>query len=518
MGNKLFTEDDLRRMQAKGIAPETALAQIETFKKGIPSLRLKRPCTPGDGILEIPEDQHSTLRRRFRTAAAQGRVMKFVPASGAATRMFKALHSAGSRLSAGEVLNLDDAGDQDFLAVKKFRMNIDRFAFYETLREVIKQNRLELETLLAISEIKPILDFLLTPAGLNYGQLPKGMIPFHRYPQETRTAFEEHLAEAAAYARDGQGTCRVHFTIASPLKDEILNHLEQARPRFEAEGNQLAISYSFQQSSTDTLAVNADNTPFRDHRGRLLFRPAGHGALLANLSQLQGDIVFIKNIDNVVPDRLKKETTYYKEVLGGLLITYQKRIHTYLQQLRGQLASSADTEAMLIFAREQLNIIPPDQIRQGSSRDKVTYLQRQLDRPIRVCGMVRNVGEPGGGPFWVEHADGAATPQIVEAASVDLNAADQRAHWQAATHFNPVDVVCGLRDYQQQPFELSRYTDPESGFISKKSKDGKELKALELPGLWNGSMANWITIFAEVPTITFNPVKTVFDLLRPEHQ
>jgi hypothetical protein len=518
MKENLFTEADIEQMQAKGIRPETILAQIASFKKGIPPLKLNRPCTAGDGIIVVPESQQASYRKLFQDAASQGRVMKFVPASGAATRMFKSLHAIRNRLLNGDIPQTGTANDPDLLSLQKFTDALDRFAFYGPLESKLSQNGFKLDRLLKESKILPILDYLLTPVGLNYGQLPKGMILFHRYPEGPRSAFEEHLVEAAAYARDGQGLCRIHFTITPTLEKEIKDHVDSKCPRFESAGSRMSIGYSSQQPSTDTLAVNGDNTPFRNSDGRLLFRPAGHGALLDNLNQLQGDIVFIKNIDNVVPDHLKEETICYKEVLGGLLVDYQSRIHTYLKKLQQQAVAPQETEAMLMFSQQHLNMTPPEELFQQSHAVKTQYLNEQLNRPIRVCGMVRNVGEPGGGPFWVEQPDGKLTPQIVESVSIDLTATDQQAQWQNATHFNPVDVVCGLRDFQQQPFDLGHFMDPEAGFISNKSKDGKELKALELPGLWNGSMAKWITLFVEVPLTTFNPVKTVFDLLRPEHQ
>jgi hypothetical protein len=347
--------------------------------------------------------------------------------------------------------------------------------------------------------------------------LPKALIKFHRYPDAARASLEEHLVEAAVYARGNDGEARIHFTVSPEHEELIRAHIGHVRPRYERDGTSYNISFSIQKPSTDTIAVDRDNLPFRDENGRLVFRPGGHGALLANLQETGGDVLFIKNIDNVVPDALKAETYRYKQALGGLLVDLQNSIFTYVRALQHG-RDTFDLGEIVTFTEQRLGVSIPSAIKQGSSQELRNYLLERLHRPLRVCGVVQNTGEPGGGPFWVKDTSGEMSRQIVESSQVDLMSDQQRKLWQSATHFNPVDLVCGIRDYQGQLFDLSRFVDPETGFISHKSKDGKELKALELPGLWNGAMAKWNTIFVEVPAITFNPVKTVFDLLRPEHQ
>jgi hypothetical protein len=363
-----------------------------------------------------------------------------------------------------------------------------------------------------------VLAYLLPPQGLNYANLPKGLLKFHRYADHCRTAFEEHLVEAAAYTRDANGVARLHCTITPEHYATASAYLEAVKSRYEAAGVRYEISFSTQKMSTDTIAVDLENRPLHDHQGQLVFRPAGHGALLANLADLQGDIICIKNIDNVVPDRLKDVTYTAKRLLGGSLVALQQTIFAYLQQLAGEDVEAQRLGQMFAFARQQLCIVPPADMAQRPPQEQRRFLFTQLHRPLRVCGMVKNAGEPGGGPFWVEQADGSLSLQIVESSQVDMRSAEQRAGFAAATHFNPVDLVCGVRDYRGQPFELPRFVDPTTGFISQKSHAGRDLKALELPGLWNGAMAYWNTVFVEVPSLTFHPVKTVLDLLRQEHQ
>jgi hypothetical protein len=380
------------------------------------------------------------------------------------------------------------------------------------------QQGLDFDTQAAQGQCADILAYLLTPRGLDYASLPKGLLQFHRYPDHCRTPFEEHLVEAAAYTQDHQGVARLHLTVTPEHQAAFTAHLAAIRHRYERNGVRFDVTFSTQHPATDTIAVDMHNQPFRDQHGHLLFRPAGHGALLENLQALQGDIVFIKNIDNVVPDRLKAETYLYKRALGGYLIDIQNQVFAYLRQLAAPPVSDQTLARIFAFARHTLSIVPPAAMEQQTPAEKIAYLQTVLNRPIRVCGMVQNVGEPGGGPFWVQHTDGAQSLQIVEMSQVDMHHAAQKDIVARATHFNPVDLVCGVRDYTGKPFHLMAFTDPNTGFISVKSHDGRELKALELPGLWNGAMANWNTLFVEVPLSTFNPVKTVLDLLRPQHQ
>jgi hypothetical protein len=447
--------------------------------------------------------------------------MKFVPASGAASRMFKLLLSFLHRSASLDQEHTSaeaTSNDPEYHDVLRCMRDLKRFAFYDDLKSVLATNGLNIEALVEQGQYQDILAYLLTSKGLNYANLPKALLKFHRYPDYCRTPLEEHLVEAAAYTQNQHGLARVHFTVTPAHQDAILDHFEAVRSRYEQSGGRYEVTFSNQKPSTDTIAVDLENNPFRDRQGQLVFRPAGHGALLGNLHALAGDMVFIKNIDNVVPDHLKAETYRYKRALGGYLVEIQNQIFTYLRRLTTQDVDQQFLTQLFAFVRHTLSVVPPPELERQSKPQKTQYLLGILNRPLRVCGMVPNVGEPGGGPFWVQHADGSLSLQIVETSQVDMQAAEQRAIVAAATHFNPVDLVCGVRDYQGQPFDLMQYTDPNTGFISIKSHEGRELKAMELPGLWNGAMTNWNTIFVEVPLSTFNPVKTVLDLLRPQHQ
>lgn len=496
------------------MTPDQVLSQVDRLTRGFSFARLERPCTVGDGITDLDQAERERLSRIYAGAALAGRAMKFVPASGAASRMFKSLLAVQGRLAASAPLGQGP----DWEDALRFLKQLEEFAFYGPLSGVIARDGLEPSALVAEGKMAELLEYALTPKGLDLSNLPKGLIPFHLYPDRARTPFEEHLVEAALYVRDGDGRTRVHFTVSPEHKGAVADHLEKVRPFYAAGGTRFEITLSVQEPSTDTVAVGSDHAPFRDDRGRLVFRPGGHGALLGNLDALQGDILFIKNIDNVAPDRLGDETVVYKTALGGFLIDLQERIFAYLARLRAERADPSLLGEVLEFLRGRLSVMPPSDLGRRSPGQTRDFLLDRLNRPLRVCGMVKNEGEPGGGPYWVRDADGGVSIQIVESSQVDMKDASQRAIWGSATHFNPVDLVCGVRDHEGKPFDLMKYVDPDSGFISVKSKDGRELRALELPGLWNGSMAHWNTAFVEVPSSTFSPVKTVFDLLRPEHQ
>jgi len=517
----IFNEGDIKQMEARGITQEKLLSQIDLFRKGFPFSRLLRPCTVGDGLTVLEETDLEAFGQVCSQAAVSGRVMKFVPASGAASRMFKLLLSFNNRydrIDGKVIFHEAEKGDPDHKEFLMFIQQIKRFAFYDELKSAMARDSLDIEALISEGQYKDILEYVLSPKGLNLAGLPKGLIPFHRYPAYSRTPFEEHLVEANTYARDDEGVVRVHFTMSVEHEDFVRMHIEEIRGRLEGTSVRYEINFSNQKPSTDTIAVDMENRPFRDNDGKLVFRPGGHGALLENLSDLDGDIVFIKNIDNIVPDRLKDTTFIYKKALGGYLLDLQGRIFDHLKRLLSGNADDRLVKDMFEFAREVLSIIPPQGVERGTMDERTEFLVSMLNRPLRVCGMVRNEGEPGGGPFWVEHADKSSSLQIVESSQVDMSSIEQKAIWESSTHFNPVDLVCGLCDYSGAHFDLQDYVDQNAGFISIKSIEGRELKALELPGLWNGSMANWNTVFLEVPIITFNPVKTTLDLLRKEHQ
>ncbi|MGE0825679.1 MAG: DUF4301 family protein [Candidatus Binatia bacterium] len=518
---EMFSTEDLQTLAKKEISVENILAQIELFKSGVPFLTLERPCTIGDGITRFTQTALDHYRAIHAHAAAQGRMMKLVPASGAASRMFQLLLSvaeATATLNEAEIARAADNGNGDLQAIKQFVTDLPRFAFYDDLCAIMARDGFALETLVKEKHCKAILHYLLTPTGLDYANLPKALIKFHRYPDHVRTSAEEHLVEATAYARDQEGVAHIHFTVSPEHQAALHQYLESVRARYEHDGWQLRITFSNQKPSTDTIAVDAENEPFRTIDGQLVFRPGGHGALLANLSDLQGDIVFIKNIDNVVPERLQSHTWSYKEALSGYLLETQKKIFHYVYGLSQSFLDKRLLAEAYEFAHRELAIVAPFPFQQASIAQQRAFLLERLHRPLRVCGVVKNTGEPGGGPFWVRQRTGEVSRQIVESSQVDMQSPQQQEIWRSASHFNPVDLVCGMRDYQGQAFDLAQFTDPETAFISRKSKDGKELKALELPGLWNGAMAKWNTLFVEVPAITFNPVKTIFDLLRPEHQ
>jgi hypothetical protein len=498
----MFIEKDVTQINQRGSDIAVVEEQVKYFVDGFPFLRLSKAATIGDGIISLSDDQISEVLAEFDKKASDGEIvlLKFVPASGAATRMFKSLFG----------FLQDDKKDK---SVEEFFTRLPEFAFYEDLKASLAADGHDISS----ADEKTIVSYYLTNKGLGYGELPKGLLKFHNYPDRSRTPLEEHLVEGARYANAG-GNVQIHFTVSPEHRDKFEKLVVEVLPTYQSQfGVKYFVSFSEQQKSTDTIAVNLDNTPFREGDGSLLFRPAGHGALLDNLGQLDADIIFIKNIDNVVPDRIKQDTITYKKALAGIVLKYQKRIFNYLEQLSG---SSDETllEELDGFFRDELSVVPPAAFADWDSSEKKAYFLGKLDRPLRACGMVKNQGEPGGGPFWAENADGSSSLQVVESAQVDVDDAEQNKLFKDSTHFNPVDLVCAVKNSSGELYDLKKFRDPLTGFITGKSKDGKELKAQELPGLWNGAMADWNTVFVEVPLITFNPVKTVNDLLREQHQ
>ena len=504
-------EKVIQQIIDSGVAEETIVEQIQRFRSGFPSTPLLRPCTPGDGITIIDGAERSRLLAKYKQAAQEGRITKFVPASGAATRMFKSLLAIYNSAE-NEISNLEGS-DENVAFCRTFIDALRNFAFYDELKRIMAENGVNLDDACRDMDFRTILHYVLSPEGLGYGNLPKGLIPFHSYPEHSRTPFAEHIVESMEYARDANNKVRAHFTVSPEHRERIMEHVSQTLKRYPE--TEFHISYSEQRKQTNTIAVDLSGEGFRTGDDRLLFRPAGHGALLVNLNELEGDIVFLKNIDNVAPDHLKKDTIENKQILGGLLVQLQEEIFAHIHKIKQDASELGQTEDFII---NRLSIALPKNYERMGASEKSEWLLSKLNRPIRVCGMVENTGEPGGGPFWVNGPDGIPAPQIVEKSQVDLNKPDQAACMAKATHFNPVDIICGLRDYEGKPFNLLDRIDKDSGFISVKSKDGKELKAMELPGLWNGAMADWTTIFVEVPLSTFSPVKTVNDLLKPEHQ
>jgi Domain of unknown function (DUF4301) len=517
MKGELFSARDLRQMAVMGIAPEEAARQVELFRNPPPYTRVLRPCRPGDGIRVLSLADHDEFLGHFDAAARRGRTAKFVPASGAATRMFKDLLAYLA----------SPPGAEPSAPVRTFFANLPRFAFYESLAAALGANGIDLDEAVRNGDWRVVLRYLLEKPGLGYADLPKGVLPFHRYRQGPRTPFEEHLVEAAAIDRDEDGLCLLHFTVSPEHQDEFERLLDRVRPGLEDRYDcRFEVSFSTQRHATDTLAVDPQNRPFRTEAGALLFRPGGHGALIDNLNELGRDgwdIVLLKNIDNVVPDSRKPVVHLWKRLLGGCLLAVREAAFVHLDRLealdgvRGKRAEALLREAGEFLAGELCRPLP-EGFAQADSHERQRFLMDALDRPIRVCGVVRNQGEPGGGPFWVESPSGGISPQIVEASQIDPRSPEQQEILKTSTHFNPVDIVCGLRDRLGHRYDLHRYVDPSTVFIAEKSHEGRPLKALERPGLWNGAMAGWNTVFVEVPDATFAPVKTVLDLLRPEHQ
>lgn len=507
----MLTDKDHIQLKQKGITPSQLEEQIHRFKTGFSKLDVIKPATPNDGIRILSEKESKHYAEILnQKISRQLTISKFVPASGAATRMFKDLYQY-----------LDNPVPIKSLPVEhpivRFIELLPRFAFFPILADALKVYNLN-NVHVRKSKAEEIIHTLLTHETLNYGALPKGLIHFHLYNDAIRTAMEEHLVEGANYATNSDGLVKVHFTVSPEHHELFRNKLYNEGPAIENKYDiGLDISFSFQKPHTDTLAVSPDNEPFRDEKGHLIFRPGGHGALIENLNEQTAEIIFIKNIDNVVPEHLIDKTIEYKKALGGLLLELRDKIFDFLKRMNSDLSQSLIDEVSA-FLKAQLFVALPNDILSQEISKQAEYLKQYLNRPIRVCGMVRNEGEPGGGPFWVREKNMQLSLQILESSQLDLNDAHQANQFKAATHFNPVDLVCSTFDYKGNKFDLTKHTDAETGFISEKSLNGRPLKALELPGLWNGAMSDWITLFVEVPIETFNPVKSVNDLLRPQHQ
>ena len=477
----MFSREDLQQIESHGLTLSQVEQQIENFRHGFPYLKIVRAASAGDGVQVLSEEEVASAVERYEKLSEELRVVKFVPASGAATRMFKELF---------EYIN----EDKRTAGIDKLLDNIEKFAFWPELSEYVMPDSPDEEI---VEEI--------VVGGLGYGSKPKGLVTFHAYEDGARKAVEEHLVEGAMYARCGDEVY-IHFTVSEEHKSGFWDVLAHTQPIYEERyGVKYNISFSVQKPSTDTIAVNPDNTPFRTDEGKLLFRPAGHGALIENLNDIEADIIFVKNIDNVTTDARRGDTIKYKKALAGVLLELQDQAFEYLKVLE---VGGGEIETIAEFVEKKLCVKLPENYNSQ-------ILKQVLDRPIRVCGVVRNQGEPGGGPFWVDQGGGIESLQIAESSQI---APEDMHLMKSATHFNPVDLVCGVMDSRERKFDLTKYTDPATGFISSKSSGGRELRAQELPGLWNGAMANWNTVLVEVPITTFSPVKVVQDLLRPEHQ
>ncbi len=482
-----FSAKYLKILNSKEISVEKVKSQLLSFQNGFPPLAVSRAAVVGDGITSISIEEINQYAHRWDNSLKSQNliVAKFVPASGAATRMFK------------EYFDYVESG-KTTAGVRKTLQNINKFAFADDLKELGVK----------LTDKKATIDAIVAEAGLNYGQMPKALIKFHNYKDGGRTACEEHLVEGALYGMSSDGTVKVHFTVSPEHLEAFQNLIAQHQQRYEQRyGVTYSISYSQQKSSTDTIAVDLDNKPFITEKKDLLFRPAGHGALIENLSDIDADIVFIKTVDNVVPDHKRADTIRYKKALAQIAIELKSQIFCYLNDIDN---NRIDVVAAKNFVEENFGY----KFAEVGDAVNAERLREVLNRPIRVCGMVVNEGEPGGGPYWVQDEDGESV-QIAESSQI---AADKKALMRKSTHFNPVDLVCITKDYKGNKFNLGEFVDPDTGFISTKSYQGRELKALELPGLWNGAMSRWNTLFVEVPITTFAPVKTLEDLLRDQHQ
>ncbi|MFD2517115.1 DUF4301 family protein [Salinimicrobium flavum] len=511
-----FSTQDISQIEKKGISFQKVEEQISIFKKGNVSVNIREAATLRNGILAIDENEKEDLIALYNSRKDDLKILKFVPASGAATRMFKAFYNFLKEFDPNEE-------DLDHYIERKNNPKLELFfsrmkdlPFYETVLQQIKENGRDYDSLPENEQKLLFVRMMLGEEGLNLGDYPKGLVPFHKYEDHLATAFEEHLREAVDYAVAGNKV-RIHFTVAEEHLSKFEEEATRIVPIVEKESSKdFEITYSFQDSKTDTIAVTKENEPFRDENGEIFFRPGGHGALIENLNDREADLIFIKNIDNVVIPKNRKILAENKQMLAGKLLDLQAKVFESLTKLEKE-PSEEELEEMISFLQKKLNSGLSIQFDELSKEEKISALKRKMDRPVRVCGMVRNEGEPGGGPFWVTHENGDISLQIVESSQIDHENYQQSKIAQEATHFNPVDIVCSFMNFKGEKFDLHQFVDEKTSFISNKTRDGKELKALELPGLWNGAMSDWISIFVEVPVETFNPVKTVADLLKPSH-
>lgn len=513
-----FSREDIEQIEKKGLSENKVEAQIKIFQRGNVPVNIEAAATVGNGILQFLSAEREEFSRYYENKKENLELLKFVPASGAATRMFKMLHSFLEEFDPGKESLTDYLNRKNNPNLKKFFNNIEKLPFYETAVNNSRESQPGFDSLTEEAKKFLIVRTILFSPGLNLSSYPKGLVPFHNYKKYVATAFEEHLYEAAEYAAVN-GVAKLHFTVSEGHKEKFQAEFEKIKSRVEEVTNtKFVITYSYQNPKTDTIAVDSKNEPFRTREGKLFFRPGGHGALIDNLNDQDADLVFIKNIDNVVLlDRIK-EVAANKKMLAGKLLQVQEKCYSYLKAIEEKEKAGIDLEEVKVFIETELFSRFASGFEQLSSENKLLKIKDRLNRPLRVCGMVKNEGEPGGGPFLVNMENGSKSLQIIEGAQINTEDIQQKEIAENATHFNPVDVVCGLRNFKGESFNLHEYVDPSTSFIAEKSKDGKPLRALELPGLWNGGMAKWNTIFVEVPVSTFNPVKTVVDLLKPSHQ
>lgn len=513
-----LNREDASEIEKRGISEEEVERQLAVFKRGNIVVDVVEAATVKNGIERLEEDEIQQLAEEYMERRDSLEVLKFVPASGAATRMFKAFYQFIEEFDP-EQENLEDFLDRrENTVLERFFGRIKDLPFYQLVWQKMRENYQHVDSLQEEQQQLLFVKTMLLQDGLGYGGIAKGLVPFHKHEARLLTAFEEHFIEAAEYA-SAKGVAKLHFTVAQEQREGFEQEYKRLKKALEEElGLGFEVSFSYQDPKTDTVAVTRNNEPFKDEEGKIFFRPGGHGALIENLAKQQADLVFIKNIDNVVVPRHRDVLIQYKKALAGKLLRLQQKAFAYLRKLDAGEVSEAALSQMVAFLQKELKSGLSVNFEELSVSEKKQVLIRKMNRPMRVCGMVANEGEPGGGPFWVRNQSGEISLQIVESAQIDHDNYQQSKIAQEATHFNPVDVVCGLKDYKGQLFDLDKYVDQDTSFISNKTKNGRDLKALERPGLWNGAMADWISIFVEVPVETFNPVKTVADLLKPTHQ
>jgi len=514
-----FSKKDIKQIEDKGLTVQKVEQQIQLFENGLPFSNLVSAATIDNGILRLSNNEQEDYISSFDNVKNEISILKFVPASGAATRMFKFLYTFL------EEYNTEKESINSYINTHKnkdlsiFFIGLEKFPFYHIVMDKLQQTFLDFNAMSINEQRLKFVQMMLDTDKLNYGNSPKGLLPFHQYKnQMISTAFEEHLYESALYSSN-QESAKLHFTISEKHNHKFDEEFRRIEKNVEDKsGSTFDISFSYQKESTDTIAVTSKNKPFREDDGSLHFRPSGHGSLIENLNDLDADIIFVKNIDNVVTYKYKEEVAKHKKILAGILLEVQKQAFKYFELLETEALKEDQLIEIAEFLVNKMNVKISSEFEKYSLKYQIEYLTEKLNRPIRVCGMVKNEGEPGGGPFWVKDESGNISLQIVESAQINKKNRNQKDILKNATHFNPVDLVCGIKNHKGEKFDLHKYVDHKTAFITMKTKTGKDIKALELPGLWNGSMANWNTIFVEVPLITFSPVKTVNDLLKAPHQ
>ncbi|MEL0454991.1 DUF4301 family protein [Flavobacteriaceae bacterium SZ-1-7] len=514
----MFSEKDIQQIKNKGIEKEQVVAQADRIKNGMSYSNLVAAATIGKGIESYNEADLQNFIQSYDAKKDDLSIVKFVPASGAATRMFKFLFQFLKNFNPAKDTVESYAERRTDSLIKTFVSNLEKFPFYDEVISKVKETCPNYDELDESEKHLEFVKTMLDENGLNYSFFPKGLLPFHKYDDEVVTAFQEHLFESTIYA-SSKGTSNLHFTVSEAHHEYFLKELKKVIKRLEAETQTtFNVAFSYQKKATETIALTTKDEVYRKEDGSILFRPAGHGALLENLNDLDSDLIFIKNIDNIVVSSRNVEVSRYKKLLAGVLLEAQETVFAYLNKLDEGDPGETELKIMILFLRYRLNTPVPEDIDDFSIGDKIAFLKEKLNRPIRVCGMVKNEGEPGGGPFWVRDKDGKVSLQIVEFAQINFSKKHQQELVYKATHFNPTDLVCAVKNYKGKKFDLKQFVDPEAAFITMKTQNGTDIQALELPGLWNGSMAYWSSIFVEVPVETFNPVKTVNDLLKPAHQ